>query len=129
MKPKTRKIINPMLIVSGILTMVTGLLMLFHFQSHPVVVVHELMGIGLVAVTLVHLALNWRPMIGSLGRRGRWVVALIVTGTAAIMIISGVTDPAGHINHRSLERSRQRSSPAPRRAEAAPVPRGPEQGK
>lgn len=102
--PKTRRIINPMLTVAGLLTMISGILMLFHFESHLVVVLHELMGLGLVVLALVHLALNWRPLLISLGeRRGRLITALVIAGVAAVMIVNGVTDPRGHARHKALE--------------------------
>ncbi len=99
---KMRKIVGPALTISGLLTMASGLLMLFHLQSHLVIVLHELLSIVFVASSLVHLSLNWRALTSSLGgRRGRLLTFALVAAVTALMTVSGAMDPRGHAQHRA----------------------------
>ena len=90
-----RSVLNPVLIISGGLTIVSGFLLLFHLKSRPIVGVHEIGGLIFVVVCLLHVIINWRPMLHSLkGRTAAWLVILsLVLGSLGLTYSGLTTDP------------------------------------
>jgi hypothetical protein len=61
-KTKMLQIVNPILFLVVMLQALSGLIFIFHLQVLPMAFVgefHEYNGLVLVALALVHLALNW----------------------------------------------------------------------
>ena len=64
-----RKLLNPILAVSGGLVLVTGLLLFFSLDPHAVEKIHEWSGIIFVLACAVHIFLNRSALIKTLNRR------------------------------------------------------------
>jgi len=88
-----RKVLNPVLTLTGGLTLVSGLYLFFHLKSRPIVLIHEFVSIIFIIACIAHLALNWNALLKSLGNR---VVARTIL---AIILLSGLgmafTDMSG----------------------------------
>ena len=79
-----RRFWNPVLVLSGGLTLVSGLYLFFHLKSRPIVLIHEWSSIIFLAACAVHLALNWKPLLKSLGSRASaWAML-------AVLLFSGL---------------------------------------
>jgi hypothetical protein len=64
-----RRFWNPVLALSGGLTLVSGIYLFFHLKSHPIVLTHEWSSIIFIVACAVHLALNWKSLLKSLGNK------------------------------------------------------------
>lgn len=63
-----RTVVNALLALSGLITLVTGVLLFFRIKSWLIVHGHEWVGLFMGLICLVHLALNWKPFVRSLSR-------------------------------------------------------------
>ena len=97
---KSRKVINPILVVAGILTMVSGVCMFFHFKSPLMVHIHEVLGLVLVIVSVLHLILNWRPLLKTInGFPVRVITLVLIVGLSTWMLVSTAASP-GMTHHK-----------------------------
>ena len=79
-----RRFWNPVLVLSGGLTLVSGLYLFFHLKSRPIVLIHEWCSIIFLVACGVHIALNWKPLLKSLGNRAAaWAML-------AVLLFSGL---------------------------------------
>ena len=83
-----RKIVNTALAVSSSLTALSGLFLLFHYQSYFTKVLHELAGLIFLVFGLWHFKLNLSALRFLRGSRGMLVVAFLVT-CLVIMALTG----------------------------------------
>lgn len=93
-----RNVLNPILTISGGLTVISGLLLLFHLKSWAIVAVHELGSLIFLVCCILHLAVNWRPLLSSLkGRTAAWLVigSLVLGGLG--LTYSGLTADPGQM--------------------------------
>jgi hypothetical protein len=65
---------------------VTGVLLFFHIKNGILMTLHEWFGWGFVVAGVVHLFLNWRPLL-SYVKRPSAIIALMV----GVMLIAGLT--------------------------------------
>jgi len=80
----SRKFWNPILVLTGGLTLVSGLYLFFHLKSRPIVLIHEWASIIFIVACAAHLALNWNPLLKTLGSR-------VVTWTLlTLLLFSGL---------------------------------------
>ena len=92
-----RQIINPILTVSGLLTMVSGAFMFFHFQSTVVVGLHEIMGLIFITSGILHTAVNWRALLKTLGaKKQQYVIMAAIVLCVVIMVGSAIISPDSH---------------------------------
>jgi uncharacterized membrane protein len=80
----SRNFWNPILVLTGGLTLVSGIYLFFHLKSRPIVLIHEWSSIIFVVACAVHIALNWKPLLKTLGSR---VVACTLL---AVVLLSGL---------------------------------------
>ena len=65
----SRSILNPILTTAAILTAVSGLLILIHYESYFTKALHEIAALILVVSAITHIVLNWKPLKKTLGKR------------------------------------------------------------
>lgn len=106
-----RAFLNPFLVITGILTLTTGLLLFFHMKSSLIAHTHEIGSLFFAAACLLHLVLNWKPLLHSMKGRlpGKAIAALLVI-TTAIMVFSWATAEPGKGYGRGKLNKRQHSS-------------------
>ena len=89
-----RKILNPILTVSGLLTMVSGIFIFCHVYSYALIVLHELMGLVFVITGVWHTALNWRALLKTLGtKKQRIIILAVIIVCVAAMAVSVILFP------------------------------------
>lgn len=91
-----RTIINPILAVSGGLSIISGTLMFFKIKSMVIVPTHEISSIVFVLACVAHLALNWKPLLHSF--RGR-KTSMAVVGILSVFVVAmlySTTLPSTH---------------------------------
>ena len=92
-----RSVINPALVISGGLVLLSGFFLMFHFESHFAKAIHQICGILLIIFGIMHIILNRRALTGSLkGRLSVWTVAVIFAVSVLIMGVSGKYVPHQH---------------------------------
>lgn len=64
-----RQTINAGLTLCGGLTVISGLLMLFHYESHFTTGIHELSALGMVFFCIWHVKANWKPLLAAFKNR------------------------------------------------------------
>ena len=94
-----RSWLSPFTAIAFVAVAITGLLMLFHVRVPGMTLLHELGGLLFVIVSVLHLRLNWRPLVACCRqRKGR--VALCVGGaTMVLFVFLGFAHDAGHRRH------------------------------
>ena len=89
----SRRFLNPVLALSGSLTLVSGAFLLFHLISHPIMTIHKVCSIIFFLACGVHLALNWKPLLKSFGKGAAgWALLAVILLSALGMAFSGVED-------------------------------------
>lgn len=87
-----RAFINPVLVTTGILTLITGLLLFFHMKSHLIAHTHEICSLVFSVSCVLHLILNRISLIHSMkGRLYVFLIATFVIVTTVVLLYSGVT--------------------------------------
>jgi hypothetical protein len=97
--PSTRTWLSPLTGVAFLAIGITGILMFFHVRLPGMTFLHEIGGLLFVVVTVLHLKLNWRPLLSYCRlRRGR--IALW-TGMAltAVLLVLGLGHDSAHGRH------------------------------
>ncbi|MDL2286371.1 DUF4405 domain-containing protein [Desulfococcaceae bacterium OttesenSCG-928-F15] len=74
-----RALLNPILIISGGLTLISGLFLFFHIKTFFIMILHEWVSIIFAAVCVIHLLLNWKLLLNSFkGRLPAWSLVLVL---------------------------------------------------
>ncbi len=77
-----RKWATPLTAATFLVTGITGVLLFFHAPGTLSRVAHEWIGLAIMAVVVLHLAINWRPLKGYLRRPvGGAILALGLVAT------------------------------------------------
>ena len=85
-----RSFLNPVLAITGFLTLLTGLFLLFHIQSGLIMHAHEIGGLFFAVACLLHLFLNWKPLLHSMkGRLPGWAIVALLIIPTVVMAYSG----------------------------------------
>lgn len=95
-KPSHCRWVSPLTAISFSIVAITGVLMLFHTRIPGMRGLHEWMGVVMVAAGLVHLLLNWKPLVSYFRHRAAvtaTVVCLLLG--VAIVVIAAIHD-SGH---------------------------------
>jgi uncharacterized membrane protein len=96
----SRRFWNPLLALSGCLTMVSGVFLCLHFNGHFLMAIHERAGIIFVISGAVHILLNFRPLVKSLGNRvSTWVILFILLLSFVLMFMSAKRGGRGEHKH------------------------------
>jgi len=78
------------LALAGGLTLLSGLFLLFHLKSRPIVMCHELGSLVFAVACLVHLALNAKPLLKTIGGRTiAWAIIGVLMFSGLGMALSG----------------------------------------
>lgn len=84
----TRDVVTPVTIVTFVVSTVTGIMLLLHWNAGLVRFSHEWLSVVFSAIALWHLAKNWRAFMGYLKRHaaraafaGSLIVSVVFTGT------------------------------------------------
>jgi hypothetical protein len=97
--PSTRIWLSPLTGVTFLAIGTTGILMFFHVRLPGTTLLHELGGLLFVVVAVLHLRLNWRPLLSYCRqRRGRialWAGAAIT----AVLLVLGLAHDSEHGGH------------------------------
>lgn len=86
--------VSPIVALSFAVVGISGVLMLFEVRSFPMKVLHEWMGVMMVAAGTIHLFLNWKAFSGYF--RNRSAMVALVAGTllcCALIFAGGGEDP------------------------------------
>lgn len=91
--------LSPFVAVAFAVISVTGVLLFFHVKNGPIMVLHEWFGWAFVVAGLIHLILNWRPLLGYLrlkcGCVSLGVALLLTVGLAVAGLNHGHQGPGG----------------------------------
>jgi hypothetical protein len=88
-KTLTRDIATPVTVVLFVVSTVTGIMLLAHWQSGLVRFSHEWLSLVFAAIAVWHLAKNWRPFVAYLKRRLPLVA--FAASLAVSVIVTGLT--------------------------------------
>ncbi|MFZ5811468.1 MAG: DUF4405 domain-containing protein [Thermodesulfobacteriota bacterium] len=64
-----RTTLNPVLVITGGICFISGVLMFFHVKSVVIVPTHEWASIVFLAACALHIVLNWKPLLLTLKGR------------------------------------------------------------
>jgi len=104
----SRRFWNPLLVLSGGLTMVSGVFLLLHFRGHFLMHIHELVGIVFVISAAVHILLNFWPLVKSLGNRAStWAILFLLLLGIVLMSMSAIRGGRGEHMHDKEEIMRE----------------------
>lgn len=85
-----RSLINRGLALCGGLTVISGLMLLFHYESDLIKGTHEVASLFLAAFAILHLRLNWRAFGKTLGSApGIRLIMIILAAATSAMLVSG----------------------------------------
>jgi hypothetical protein len=89
-----RSVINPVLVISGGLMVLSGFFLMFHYESHFAKAIHQIGGVLFVIFGIMHIVINNKALINSLkGRISIWVVVVIFVVSIMIMAVTGDHTP------------------------------------
>src|SRR5690606_7880229 len=88
-----RNYITPFITLVFLVVAISGLLMLFHLFDGYTEVVHELLGAGLVIVTVFHILVNWKPLKIHFGKKVFLPTAVAVLLIAFTLIMLEIANP------------------------------------
>lgn len=85
-----RPVINFVLAVAGGLSCISGLIIFLHMRSLLTKQVHKWSSLIFIAFLVLHVIVNWKPLLGSLkGSATRAVVlAILAVGTIGMILAS-----------------------------------------
>lgn len=115
-RPRVRDIVTPVTLVLFVVSTVTGVMLLLHWQGALVKASHEWLSLVFAAIAAWHLARNWKPFLGYLRRRA----ALVALGVALVVsaVFTGLTAQnggglsPGALYHRLADASVATAAPA-----------------
>ena len=89
-----RSVINPVMTISGGLTMLSGFFLMFHYESHFAKAIHQVGGVLFIIFGVMHIVINWKGLAKSLrGRISVWAIAVLFAACIVIMAVTGVHTP------------------------------------
>ena len=89
-----RSIINPVLVISIGLTALSGLFLMFHYESHFTKAIYQIGGIFLVIFVVMHLIINWKTLMVFLS--GPFMLWTMVVFAVAVVIMTSTGDHVPH---------------------------------
>lgn len=92
-KTMTRDVVTPVTIVTFVVSTVTGVMLLLHWNTGLVRFSHEWLSMVFSAIALWHLVKNWRAFLGYLKRHA--AQAAFVTSLVVSVVFTGMTGTAG----------------------------------
>ena len=91
-----RSVINPIMVMSGGLTLISGLFLMFHYESHFAKAIHQIGGILLIIFAVMHIVMNRKALAASCKRQFHVWAVLVFAVCIAIMAVKGVHTPHHH---------------------------------
>ncbi len=76
--------ISPVVTIAFAVIAITGLLLFFHVKNGAIMTLHEWVGWAFVIAGILHVLLNWNPLLGYLKRRS----ALIAIGVSLLLVVA-----------------------------------------
>ncbi|MDR2696386.1 MAG: hypothetical protein LBC79_08425 [Deltaproteobacteria bacterium] len=104
-----RRFWNPLLVVSGSLVMISGLFLLFHLMSRPIMLVHHIGGVIFPVACIAHGILNRKALANSLGSRAAVCAAL------AVILLAGLSMAFSDVEHTHQHMMRRMAGATPLR--------------
>ena len=92
-KIMTRDVVTPVTIVTFVVSTVTGVMLLLHWNAGLVRFSHEWLSVVFSAIALWHLVKNWRAFMGYLKRHA--AQAAFVTSIVVSVVFTGMTGTTG----------------------------------
>lgn len=92
-KSSARSRLNPFLALTFAIVAVTGVLLFFHVRAGALKAVHEWVSVAFVAASAVHVALNWRPLIGCLRCRPTLIATVAVAALTLVLLVCAPSGP------------------------------------
>ena len=92
-KTMTRDVVTPVTIVTFVVSTVTGVMLLLHWNTGLVRFSHEWLSMAFSAIALWHLVKNWRAFLGYLKRyaaKAAFVASIVVS-----VVFTGMTGTTG----------------------------------
>jgi len=89
----TRDVVTPVTIVTFVVSTLTGIMLLLHWNAGLVRFSHEWLSVVFSAIALWHLAKNWRAFMGYLKRHA--AQAAFVTSLIVSIVFTGMTGTTG----------------------------------
>lgn len=120
-KTSIRTIINPFLVIGGLLVVISGFFLFFRIKSPVIKFCHEVGGFIFVIALVVHVAVNWKGLVASSkGMMSAKVLVVILAVCIIGMALSAYFMPApGHGRPgMSQKEPVEQNAPAP----SAPAP-------
>lgn len=87
--------ISPVVTVAFVVIAITGLLLFFHAKNGAIVTLHEWVGWGFVIAGMLHVLLNWNPLLGYLKRRSGLIAIGVSLVIVAALTVAGATRQHG----------------------------------
>ena len=100
-KKNTRIYINPALVLTFLIVSITGVLLLFHVGGGGIKNLHEWMSIAFLAVSIVHLFLNWKSLLACLKRVPVIISLVVVLILSAFLMFGGNNSNRRHLGGHS----------------------------
>lgn len=91
-----RDVVTPVTIITFVVSTVTGIMLLLHWNAGLVRFSHEWLSVVFSAVALWHLARNWRSFLGYLRRNA--ALAVFATALAVSVVFTGMTGSTSNAN-------------------------------
>jgi hypothetical protein len=98
--PSPRTWLSPLTGVAFLAIGITGILMFFHVRLPGMTFLHEIGGLLFVVVAVIHLKLNWRPLLACCRHRRGRIALWTGTAIAAVLLVLGLGHDAAHGSHR-----------------------------
>lgn len=92
-KTMTRDVVTPVTIVTFVVSTVTGIMLLLHWNAGLVRFSHEWLSVAFSAIALWHLVKNWRAFLGYLKRHA--AQAAFATTLIVSVVFTGMTGTTG----------------------------------
>ena len=112
-----RSWVSPITAFSFLVVAATGLSMLLHLRLPAIKGLHQWIGVVFAVTALLHVVLNWRPLMGCLGRRSAFVALGVTLGLCVLVALLAPADrdrPGGDRRRGHYADSAEPSRPRPR---------------
>ncbi|MDO6512583.1 MULTISPECIES: DUF4405 domain-containing protein [unclassified Neptuniibacter] len=87
MKYNHRHFSTPLIIASGLIIAISGVMMFFHIGKDVVKLMHEWIGLIMAAATLLHIQFHWRSFKQYFSKKtGLAVISFILLGASALAL-------------------------------------------
>jgi len=88
-----RSVINPVMVMSGGLTLLSGFFLMFHYESHFAKAIHQIFGVFLIIFALMHIIVNRKALAATFKGRLQIFAAFVFVVCIMIMAVKGVHVP------------------------------------